>query len=127
VILWREKGKPEISEQTLAMMTALEPFLLFALTDLVARHQAERPIDRIFYDTIDEMAAEAQLSKQEKRIVILRLMGHSYKDLADSIHVSIDTIKKHLTQIHRKTATAGMAELFAKYFSARLIPTELRD
>jgi DNA-binding CsgD family transcriptional regulator len=127
LILWRESHKRPISDDTIETMRALEPFIIFMLSDMVARHQAQRPMDGAFYDAVAEMTEEAQLSKSEKRIVILRLMGHSYKDVADNLFVTVDTVKKHLTQIHRKTQTNGMAELFAKYFSARLIPRDFSD
>ena len=116
-----------LAKETISIMKTLEPFIIFMLSDMVARHQAQRPMDTAFYDAVKEMTEDAQLSKSEKRIVILRLMGHSYKDVADNIFVTVDTVKKHLTQIHRKTQTNGMAELFAKYFSARLIPRDFSD
>jgi DNA-binding CsgD family transcriptional regulator len=127
IILFRDVTKKPISDDTLAAMAELEPFMIFALSDLIARHQSQKPMDRAFYDAVSEMTEDAELSKQEKRIVIHRLMGQSYKDLADNLHVSVDTVKKHLSQIHKKTQTNGMAELFAKYFSARLFPKELKD
>jgi len=123
--LWREIEQAPISEKTLDSVRTLEPFIIFALSDLVARHQAEKPIDRVFYDALGNLVDEAGLTPQEQRIVVLQLMGHAYKEMADILNVSIDTVKKHFKQIHRKTGTRGQAELFAKYFTSRLIPEEL--
>jgi transposase len=122
ILLWREIGKPAVEEATVRLMAELEPFLIFALSDLVARHQSERPIGRVFHDALEDLVAEAELSPQEERIVVLQLMGHSYKEMADILSVTVDTVKKHFKQIHKKTRTRGQAELFAKYFTSRLVP-----
>ncbi len=127
IFLWRGVQSRPISEKTADLMSSLEPFLIFVLSDLVARHQAEKPIDRVFHAALMYLVEEASLSPQEQRIVILQLMGHAYKEMADILKVSIDTVKKHFKQIHRKTGTRGQAELFAKYFTSRLIPEDLRE
>lgn len=126
IFLWREAHKASISEKTLEMLETLEPFIIFALSDLVARHQSEKPVDRVFNNALAALVSEAGLTSQEQRIVVLQLMGHAYKEMADILDVSIDTVKKHFKQIHRKTGTRGQAELFAKYFTSRLIPEDLR-
>lgn len=125
IILWRELSKPPINQVTLETVRMLEPFLIFALSYLVARHQTEKPIGRVFNEAIGAMIRDAGLSPQEHRIAVLQLMGHSYKEIADLLFVSLDTVKKHFKYIHRKTGTRSQAELFAKYFSSRLKSDEI--
>lgn len=120
VILWRNRSEPPISKETVGVMAELERFILFALSDIVARNKAARPVDTAFSDALRRMNADADLSAQEQRIVILQLMGHSYKEMADLLSVTVDTVKKHFKQIHRKTGTRSQSELFAKYFTFRL-------
>lgn len=120
IILWREIGRQPLSADTLELMAQIRPFIEFALSDLVVRHRFESPIDRVFYEAINAMADDAALTSQERRIVILQLMGHSYKEMANELAITLDTVKKHFKQIHRKTRTRGQAELFAKYFTSRL-------
>lgn len=127
IILWRNIEKEPISAGSISLLGALRPFIVFLLSDLVARHQADRPIDRVFHDALGFLVDDAKLSPQEERVVILQLMGHSYKEMADVLNVTVDTVKKHFKQIHRKTGTRGQAELFAKYFTSRLIPETLRE
>lgn len=127
IFLWREIQKKPLLDSTIDTIQALEPFFVFLLSDLVARHQAEKPIDRVFYDALAQLIEEANLSRQEERIIIMQLMGHAYKEMADILGISIDTVKKHFKQIHRKTGTRGQAELFAKYFTSRLVPEDLRE
>ncbi len=121
VLLWREIERPAIADSTRHLMVSLKQFMVFVFSDLVARHQADRPVDRVFHDALTFLVDDAHLSPQEERIVILQLMGHSYKEMADMLSVTVDTVKKHFKQIHRKTGTRGQAELFAKYFTSRLI------
>lgn len=124
VILWRLRSNPPISRETLELIERLEPFLVFLLSDLVARRQRADPDVMKFSDALHQLASEVGLSRGEQRVVILQLFGHSYKDIADVLGVSVDGVKHHLKMIHRKTGTRSSTELFAKYFMPRL---ELRD
>jgi DNA-binding CsgD family transcriptional regulator len=101
-------------------MASLEPFLIFALSDLVTRHYYAKPIDRVFTDILRELSLDSGLSTQDIRILSLMLLGYSYKQVADRMELSIDTIRKHMKRIYRKTRTGSLAELFAKYFTPRL-------
>ncbi|MEO5931898.1 MAG: helix-turn-helix transcriptional regulator [Candidatus Kapaibacterium sp.] len=120
IFLFRDRVKPPISERTQVTMSALEPFLTFALSDLVTRNNFSKPIDRIFYDILTEVAIEAGLSVQDRRVLSLLVLGYPYKQVADRMDLSLDTIRKHMKRIYRKTRTGSLAELFAKYFTPRL-------
>lgn len=120
IILWRDLGEEQISLQTLQTMEKLEPFLLFAFSDLVARHQRAEPDSRIFTDALQYLTQQVRLSRQEQRVVTLQLFGYSYKDIASMLGVTVDGVKHHLKMIHRKTGTRSYTELFAKYFMPRL-------
>jgi DNA-binding CsgD family transcriptional regulator len=124
VFLWREVTDAPISDHTIEVIRSLGSFFTFMLTDLVTRHQYGKPVDRAFVEAFERLAEEASLSPQERRIIVLQLLGHSYKDMADVMSVTVDTVKKHFKAIHRKTGTRGQAELFAKYFTANLSPKE---
>lgn len=120
VFLWRELGNAPITEKTLSLMTTLEPFFRFMLSDLVARSRQNKPQDRAFNDALSFMVRSAGLSDQERRVVMLQLFGHSYEQIADKLHLSLDAVRKHVKNIYRKTATHSYIELFAKYFTPRL-------
>lgn len=124
IFLWREHAREAISKTTLDTMAQLEPFFIFALSDLVARRQNLEPTDRTFLDAMQSLSGTARLSKQEERVIILQLFGHSYKEIADMLGVSVDGVKHHLKMVHRKTGARSYTELFAKYFMPRL---DLRD
>src|SRR5690606_36340395 len=120
VFLWRDRVKTPISQRTRDMLAILEPFVIYILSDLVARYQYAHPVDRLFHDALDDMTQDAGLTFQERRVVTLRLLGHAYKEIADKLNISEDAIKKHLGSVHRKTGTRSYTELFAKYFTPRL-------
>ncbi|HVZ38530.1 MAG TPA: LuxR C-terminal-related transcriptional regulator [Candidatus Kapabacteria bacterium] len=120
ILLFRERVKAPISERSAEAMQALEPFIIFALSDVVTRHHYEKPIDRVFSEILMQVARESNLSTQDIRILTLMLMGLSYKQVADRMELSIDTIRKHTKRIYRKTRTGSLPELFAKYFTPRI-------
>lgn len=120
VILWRRRSNAPISAETLQLMEQMEPFLVFLLSDLIARRQHADPDVMKFNDALQQLADEVGLSRGEQRVVLLQLFGNSLKDIADVLNVSVDGVKHHLKMIHRKTGTRSYTELFAKYFMPRL-------
>jgi DNA-binding CsgD family transcriptional regulator len=120
ILLFRDRTKQPISASTVQGLKEMEPFLIFAFSDLVTRHYYAKPIDRVFTDILNYLAQESGLSVQDVRILSLMLLGYSYKQVADKMELSIDTIRKHMKRIYRKTRTGSLAELFAKYFTPRL-------
>ena len=120
MLLWRSKERPPISPRTQTRVTELEPFIIFMMTDLVARHQTARPSHHAFHDALTLLARESNLTEAELQVAILLLFGHSYKQIAERIHVSLDAVRKRVGRIYRKTGTASVTELFAKYFSHRM-------
>ncbi len=119
IFLWRKIKNEPISQRTIDSMNAMEPFIVFLLSDLVTRRYYADPNMGMF-DALGSMITDSALSKQEQRVVILQLFGHSYKEMADMLGVTVDGIKHHLKTIHRKTGTRSYTEMFAKYFLPRL-------
>jgi DNA-binding CsgD family transcriptional regulator/transposase len=124
VVLWRERSKPPISEHSLRVMERLETFMSFLLSDFAARYQAATPVEHVFELTLDGLAVEIGLTMQERRIMILQLLGLSYEEMATTLSISLNTIRYHLRSIYSKTGTHSQAELFAKYFTPRIDPNQ---
>jgi DNA-binding CsgD family transcriptional regulator len=120
IILWRALSEPPISADSLATMELLHPFLTFLLSDLVARHGLTRPIDRAFHQALDQISQELGLTDREQDILAMHLFGYPYQRIADQIHLSIDSVRKHVKSIHRKANVGTYTELFAKYFTPRI-------
>lgn len=119
LFLWAFREMNPVSTETLATFVALEPFITFAFTDLIARSQNVHPLNRAFSLALQAMANDAQLSDQERRVVALLLYGNSYEAIAELMNLSVHTVRKHTQSIYRKTGTSGSNEMFAKYFTPR--------
>ncbi|MEO5928462.1 MAG: helix-turn-helix transcriptional regulator [Candidatus Kapaibacterium sp.] len=120
IMLLREIRRPPVSDATIELVKNLEPFIVFVLSDLVARRQYADPNVGTFSTALQSLIVEFGLSRQEQKVVILQLFGHSYKEMAEILSISMDGVKHHLKMIHRKTGTRSYTELFAKYFLPKL-------
>lgn len=61
-----------------------------------------------------EFAAASGLSRRETEIGWLVLNGLSNIQLAETLYISLATVKKHLTHIYEKTETSGRKEFAEK-------------
>lgn len=57
---------------------------------------------------------DKQLTGQEKKMVEELLKGSSYKQIAEQMFVSVNTVKYHLKNIYAKLEVSGRAELLSK-------------
>ncbi len=108
--------------KTVEIMRELHHVFVFILSDFVARYLVARPADRVFTDELDGLAERVGLTMQERRIMILLLLGLSYDEVANTLNVSLNTVRFHLRSIYSKTETHSHSELFAKFFTPRIDP-----
>jgi len=127
IVLWRERSKPPISERTLMLMERLNGFIEYILSDFAARYQNANPIEHVFEHALEGLAERIGLTMQERRIMILQLLGSSYEEIATTLSISLNTVRYHLRSIYQKTGTHSQAELFAKYFTPRFDPDQVSD
>ncbi len=59
--------------------------------------------------------AEDPLTAAERRVASLASWGHSNREIADQLCVTVSTVEQHLTRIYRKLNVTGRAELPAVY------------
>ena len=64
---------------------------------------------------IGRLCLEFQFSARERQIAELLLLDRSYKHIADSLFISIDTVKSHAKSIYRKTKTKNRSSLMLKF------------
>jgi DNA-binding CsgD family transcriptional regulator len=117
IVLWRERHKRPISQKTQDLMQQLEPYLVFMMSDCVARHQNLDPTTRLFNDIVSTSSSEAHLTKREKEVLALHLMSRSQESIAKDLFITVDAVRKHMKSIYKKTGTHNARELFAKYFT----------
>ena len=62
--------------------------------------------------------ANSNITEREKEILQLLIKGLSYKDIASSIYISVETLNSHIKNIYRKLNVHSRSELAARYGSA---------
>lgn len=124
IALWRDREKSLISKETIDAMERLRGFFNYILSDFVARHQITRPIENTFNVALSGVTVKTGLTMQERRIMILQLLGLSYEEVASTLNISLNTVRYHLRSIYSKTGAHSQAELFAKYFTPRYDPNQ---
>jgi DNA-binding CsgD family transcriptional regulator len=123
ILIWRQRDRAPLSALTIQSMERMQNFIELLLSDFVARHQASRPIEQAFSKSIEDLISRTGLTGQERRILVLQLMGCSYEEVADTLNISLNTVRFHLRSVYAKTGTHSQAELVAKYFTPRMDPS----
>lgn len=120
ILLFRRLDAQPVSAQTLDTMEQLRPFLLFALSSLVARSNYLLPASHIFRTTVGHLCYRIDLTDREREVLHFRLMGFQIDDIARKMYLSRDAIKKHIKAIHRKTGGASVWQLFIQYLEPEI-------
>lgn len=115
ILLLRSKDRPPISERTHQALASLHPFLLTMFTSYVARYAYEHPMENLFTHIIDRIIKNFELSTAETAVLALQLYGFTYPRIAEKLHITVNTVAKHVKSIHRKTGCASYLELFGRY------------
>lgn len=58
---------------------------------------------------------QSNLTEREKEILQLLIKGNSYKEIAGTIFISVETLNSHIKNIYRKLNVHSRSELAAKY------------
>jgi DNA-binding NarL/FixJ family response regulator len=61
---------------------------------------------------LDEIGERFGLSGREMEILALIQRGRLNREIADELHISTDTVKKHLYNVFRKTGVHNRIQLF---------------
>lgn len=68
--------------------------------------------------TVSELCINYNISKREKEVVDLLLLGKSNKEIEDDLFISIGTVKNHIYNIFKKVDVKNRNELFLKFKSS---------
>ncbi|MBO9616840.1 MAG: helix-turn-helix transcriptional regulator [Dyadobacter sp.] len=71
------------------------------ISSLTPRYNLPSPID---------VPAVAQLTPQERKILLMTLNDYSCKEIADSLNIAFETVKRHRKNIIRKLEVSGKTE-----------------
>lgn len=120
MVFWRERGRQPISEETITAIERLRPFFIYAFSDFIARQYVVRPMDFIFRRALTDLKETITLTLQEERVLYLQLVGRSYEEIAQTLSISVNTVRTHVKSIYTKTGTHSQAEFVGKYFTPYL-------
>lgn len=71
-----------------------------------------------------EAAPDYKLTNREKEILQLLVKGNSYKMIAADLHISVDTVKKHLQNTYHKLHVSCGTEAVAKAIRQKIVRVE---
>jgi DNA-binding NarL/FixJ family response regulator len=66
----------------------------------------------------DKELDESNLTEREKEILQLLMKGNSYKEIAGTLYISVETLNSHIKNIYRKLNVHSRSELAARYRSS---------
>jgi DNA-binding NarL/FixJ family response regulator len=75
----------------------------------VPRPVPARPVVR------PEPASSSVLSHAELRVVELAVDGHTNRQIAETLYITVSTVEQHLTRVYRKLGVAGRAALAGEF------------
>ena len=70
------------------------------------------PRRRLAAGDVDAFCLAHELSVREREVLLLLGEGLRYKQIAEKLCISLDTVKTHVSRIYRKTSAAGKTDLF---------------
>lgn len=73
------------------------------------------------YQPKDAFPSKHKLTEQEKKVLTLLVAGKSYKMIADSLIVSLQTIKSHVRNIYAKLHVHSSTEAVSKAIRDRIV------
>jgi DNA-binding CsgD family transcriptional regulator len=88
--------------------------LVCTLLVLLGGRRKPGPVD------IDAFCGEHDLSVRERDVLILLAEGLRYKQIADRLCISLDTVKSHASRVYRKTEASGRTDLLYRIRLGRL-------
>ncbi len=94
--------------------------ILQAITDVYAGGspmslQIARKIVQSFHKIYEDESNISKLSEKEMEILDLLAQGYFYKEIADKLYVSPETIHKHLRNVYEKLHVRSRTEAVLKY------------
>jgi len=97
-----------------------------SLVAALARVRAgERVVDAgilVSDDVVDEdAAASSSLTAREREVLVLLAGGHSNREIASSLYVSLPTVKSHLAHIYAKLGAKNRNEALGRAVAAGLL------
>ncbi|MTI60795.1 MAG: helix-turn-helix transcriptional regulator [Firmicutes bacterium] len=122
--LFRDRHSPDFSAKELYFFHILKPHLGNQLYKLIVIESKDSSRYTNYSQLIGQLADKFGLSTREAEVVNLVIKGATNQEIADSLFISINTVKKHLYKIFNKTNSASRTELIARTLDINLVLLE---
>lgn len=87
----------------------------------MSSHIARKVITIFQQDHASSVKEEGALTQREKEALILLSEGNNYQEIAESLFISIDTVRHHIRNIYKKLHVHSQSEAVAKAIRKGLI------
>jgi DNA-binding CsgD family transcriptional regulator len=88
------------------------PLIVFIiLKKFLTRYYASQPLESPIKTDLDSFFEKYGISKREREIIGLIIKGHSNREIEDKLFVSLETVKKHIYHIYKKTRVKNRLQL----------------
>lgn len=77
--------------------------------------QIARRVVETFHRPARSAADEADLTSREREVLALLVQGHRYREIAEALHISLDTVRTHIRHIYEKMHVRSRTEATLKY------------
>jgi DNA-binding CsgD family transcriptional regulator len=105
-----------VPQSTIELVDQLHDFIMFLLEDGLMRYDFQQPMFRGFVSAVARLDKSTQLEDHESRVLGHLLLGKTYDQIADTMKLSVNTVRKYITSIYKKAGVHSLNELYAKYF-----------
>ena len=85
--------------------------VLFILERYINQYYASRPLEQPVKTDLDSFFEKYGISKREGEIIDLIIKGHSNREIEDKLFISLETVKKHIYNIYKKTRVKNRLQL----------------
>jgi DNA-binding CsgD family transcriptional regulator len=106
VLAFAGRGPFLLPTDALCFLALSGGVLVGALLVLLGGRRKPGPVD------LDAFCSEHGLSVREREVLVLLADGLRYKQIADRLGISLDTVKSHASRVYRKTEASGRTDLF---------------
>lgn len=105
VLAFAGKGAFLFPTDALAFFVLSGGVLVCTLLVLLGRRRTPGPVD------LDAFCREHGMSVREREVLVLLAEGQRYKQIADRLGISLDTVKSHASRVYRKSGASGRTDL----------------
>ena len=105
VLAFAGKGPFVLPTDALGFLVLSGGVLVCTLLVLLGGRRRPGPVD------LDAFCREHDLSVREREVLVMLVEGLRYKQIADRLGISLDTVKSHASSVYRKTGASDRTDL----------------